>query len=363
MNKEKVKVLVAGSFPPPLYGSALMNEYVYRIESEIFSFDKFIINFNDNPLDVEKFKLRKIILFFVKLFHFYFRIKEYDILIYTHSFRKIAFLKDLFFIFCALIRKKKVVLFAQGNGFDKNIMSFSKLSQNFIFKLLLSISGVVTVSKKIRKEYYKYLDKDNIVSIYNYYDFTEYPTVLPKKFNDLKFTVLFLSSITRQKGIYTLIEVIKAVLDRYEFIIAGGFTQKKEEKEIRNLLKGYKNVKIFGRVESEEKIKLFLNSDIFMFPSLNDSFGLVLLEAMYFGLPIITTPQGAITEYFIDGKNGFIVPENDTNAFIQSLDKLSQDKSLYESISRFNIEYVKNNFTKKIFDKSWINFLRKIYEF
>lgn len=67
-------------------------------------------------------------------------------------------------------------------------------------------------------------------------------------------------------------------------------------------------------------------SDVFVFPSLFEGFGLVILEAMAQGLPVITTPHTAGPDLIADGVDGFIVPIRDAPAIAARLDSLHRDR-------------------------------------
>ena len=73
--------------------------------------------------------------------------------------------------------------------------------------------------------------------------------------------------------------------------------------------------------------------DVFVFPSLFEGFGLVLLEAMAMGLPIITTTHTAGPDLIEEGREGFIVPIRDANAIAEKLTRLHEDRSLRDEMS------------------------------
>ena len=74
-------------------------------------------------------------------------------------------------------------------------------------------------------------------------------------------------------------------------------------------------------------------SDLFLLPSESESFGLVALEAMSFGVPVITTSSGGVTELVINNKNGFTCNVGDVNEMSNKSIKLLDDKKLYKSFS------------------------------
>lgn len=68
--------------------------------------------------------------------------------------------------------------------------------------------------------------------------------------------------------------------------------------------------------------------DVFVFPSLFEGFGLVLLEAMSAGLPIISTPHTAAPDLITDGREGYIVPIRDSITLADRMDRLRRDPEL-----------------------------------
>lgn len=77
-----------------------------------------------------------------------------------------------------------------------------------------------------------------------------------------------------------------------------------------------------------EMISLFRTSDIFVFPTRADSFGIAAVEASAAGLPVIATQVGAVPEIVVDGETGFIIPPDSPEALAQSLFQLMGNPDL-----------------------------------
>ena len=81
-----------------------------------------------------------------------------------------------------------------------------------------------------------------------------------------------------------------------------------------------------GQVPRSEVGREYLQADVFVFPTLSDGFGIVLLEALAAGLPVICTPNcGNVVK---DGVNGFVVPPRDPKALADRIERLTQDRTL-----------------------------------
>ena len=83
-----------------------------------------------------------------------------------------------------------------------------------------------------------------------------------------------------------------------------------------------------GKIIGAEKIKMFQQSDLFVFPTYYDCFPLALLEAMDFGLPIISTFEGGIQDIVIDNYNGLLIKQKDTKALIEKISLLISQPEL-----------------------------------
>ena len=124
-------------------------------------------------------------------------------------------------------------------------------------------------------------------------------------------------------------------------LLAGDGTDEQRLRE-QALKSGLRNVIFLGYVQKEELPKYYALSDVFVFPTLGDPYGLVVDEAMACGLPIISTSAaGEIGERIEEGKNGFIVPPRDSRALGMAMQKFCVDPSLAASMgaeSRTRIE-------------------------
>lgn len=89
--------------------------------------------------------------------------------------------------------------------------------------------------------------------------------------------------------------------------------------ELERLRRAHPEFLFLGAKVGEELARCYASSDCFVFPSLTETFGNVVLEAMASGLPTLAFDDGAAHEHLLDGVNGLIVPNEDSDAFIQRL--------------------------------------------
>jgi glycosyltransferase involved in cell wall biosynthesis len=94
-------------------------------------------------------------------------------------------------------------------------------------------------------------------------------------------------------------------------------------------------VRFWGHIgEKAELGRFYACADIFVLPSRQEGFGIVLLEAMSVGLPIVATKAGAIPELVEDGRHGLLVPPDDPQALAQAIQKLCDSPGLRAEYGR-----------------------------
>lgn len=151
------------------------------------------------------------------------------------------------------------------------------------------------------------------------------------KFNEISSSenlqIIYVGNIQERKGVYQLVKAASKLTDiNFVLIIVGNYSR---DPVYYNRIKSFvtnnnleQKISFLGRVSDDFLEKLYIDSDIFVLPSLHETFGIVLLEAMSFGLPIITTKVGAIPELVIDGKNGILVQPNDPDFLANAIRRL-----------------------------------------
>lgn len=107
-------------------------------------------------------------------------------------------------------------------------------------------------------------------------------------------------------------------------------------------------VRIRGKVSEEEKYQLLAESDIYVLPSLHEGMGIVLQEAMYAGLPIISTNVGGQNDLLTNGINAIMIEPQDPEALKMAILKLYEDKPLRTMLGNNNRESIKRFYSEAI---------------
>lgn len=148
-----------------------------------------------------------------------------------------------------------------------------------------------------------------------------------------KIRLLFVGRLESRKGIDVLLAAAPTILERFPDTVLNivgddtivrpdGRTYKEEFLELELPASVRKRVIFHGRVEEDELRAFYSECDIFVAPSRYESFGLVFLEAMMFGKPVIGCDAGGGPEVVTDGKTGILVAPGDVAGLAKAMETL-----------------------------------------
>jgi glycosyltransferase involved in cell wall biosynthesis len=139
--------------------------------------------------------------------------------------------------------------------------------------------------------------------------------------------VLWLGQVNVRKGIHYLLEAARKLeREPIEFVIAGPVQIRREIEAAAP-----RNARWLGSVPRSQASELYLNSEVFVLPTLSDGFAITQLEALAHGLPVIATPNcGRVVE---DGITGFIIPPRDARALADAILKFTRNRNLAREMS------------------------------
>lgn len=172
-----------------------------------------------------------------------------------------------------------------------------------------------------------------------------------------KLDLFFISRVIKAKGVYTCVDIAKILKEKYHdktitIHIAGDGDELKQLKQYAADNK-IENVRFYGDVRGEEKYRLFETSDLFLFPTEHgEGFPNVVLEALFFGLPLITRPVAAIPDIIEHGKNGYIEQGTKAEDFIPHIDAYLEmpyeqrfamtKRCHFDAIEKYNLKKVRD---------------------
>jgi glycosyltransferase involved in cell wall biosynthesis len=153
--------------------------------------------------------------------------------------------------------------------------------------------------------------------------------------------IVFAGQIIRGKGVDLLLKALAKLSVPFECLILGDGNHRPYCQRLCTRLHLADRVQFRGFVPSDELQKFYLDASVFVVPSVwPEPFGMVGPEAMRYGLPVVAFDAGAISEWLIDGENGFLAPWMDTRSFASHIEKLLCNKDLARELGRNGRERV-----------------------
>ncbi|MBR6147674.1 MAG: glycosyltransferase family 4 protein [Lachnospiraceae bacterium] len=148
---------------------------------------------------------------------------------------------------------------------------------------------------------------------------------------------LYVGKIEPRRNSYLLLDIMSKLADKYDDIhmtvIGSGDREYVEEWRVKADSLVRRGVLTYIEKMSQTKLRdIYKKSDLMIFPSNYEIFGMVLLEAMYFDLPVISSDNGGSDTLITDGFDGVIVKEFDALSWVDSISILHDDANKYRSI-------------------------------
>ncbi len=291
---------------------------------------------------------------------------EYGLIQTSTSFGWAALIRDGIYILLARSLGVKTMVFYRGWN-DKVRVKLEKRGLNFYKRVFLKTDVTLTLSQEV---------KDRLIG-WGYSNPIHIETTLfdesllegvnidehlgqKAKSNQTRFNILFLARIEKEKGIFEALNAVKLLQlnnsgKEIHFTIAGsGRSDEKIQGTIKEL--GLKNVSVLGHVSGEAKKNAYLQADCYLFPSYREGMPNSILEAMAFGLPIVSRPVGSIPE-IVKKENGFLSESYEPEVFADFLQQLLDNPQLQSEMSVINSNFAKQNFYSEMVLKR----LEKIY--
>jgi len=170
-------------------------------------------------------------------------------------------------------------------------------------------------------------------------------------------TVLYVGRLEKRKGIDRLLHSIPRVIREApccRFVIVGDdIGEAPQGKSYRDYFESFASpaahaaTTFLGYVEESELSQLYADCDVFVAPSLSESFGLIYLEAMAHAKPVVAFHTGGVPEVVAHDETGILVELDNIRALAHALVRLIQDKELRQKMGRCGFERVRESFPAK----------------
>ncbi|MDY6823977.1 MAG: glycosyltransferase [Thermodesulfobacteriota bacterium] len=164
--------------------------------------------------------------------------------------------------------------------------------------------------------------------------------------------LLYVGRVSKEKNLDQLVDIFKAVSDAFSGVHLVIVGEGPYLAEMKAALAGRPAV-FTGYLDGEYLSEAYAGSDLFVFPSTTDTFGNVVLEAQASGVPVVVTDKGGPAENMIDHETGFMVPADDTNAFVRRITELLLDPGRLAAMKHNARQYMETRSFEAAFNTMW----------
>jgi len=169
--------------------------------------------------------------------------------------------------------------------------------------------------------------------------------------------------LIKRKNIDDVLQVLSQLKNQhsFQFLIIGEGPERSHLEALTQQLGLNNNVRFYGNVTDEVKFQLLDLSDYYLSTALHEGFGLVFLEAMSLGLPVICYNRGGQTDFLVNEKSGFLIEVGDRKSFHQKITYLIQNDETRRRMSEHNKETVKDYYIEACAEQ-YLNLFKKALE-
>ncbi len=255
------------------------------------------------------------------------------------------------------VKKKIKILTTHGLQEAAEITRRSKLSaliNPFFIDSLKNLDHIIALSKTdVMLLVFLGINRNKITLIPNGIDVKKFEKRRKFVERNGKMKILCVARFDKNKNYESLVYALSKLKKDLEFeaYFVGAVTDAKYFKKIMSLIKNNgleKIVKIGLSLDDPALVDCYFSCDLFVLPSRVETFALVILEAMYAGLPIIATPVGCVPDIVKDEVNGFVVPKNDPIELYKACLKLLKNEKMRNDMGNINKEVARNYTWSKI---------------
>jgi glycosyltransferase involved in cell wall biosynthesis len=269
--------------------------------------------------------------------------KRPDVVIVNPSLRVFQLIRDGLYLLFAKLLGIQVVTFIHGSDLvlsdklahQKGLFQFVYNKSSFIyvlfsdFKYRLERAGIrVPILLTTTKV------SDALIENYSFQTRTQVRTLL------------FVARIVRDKGIFETIDTFRILKTRFPYlklIVAGDGI---ELAEVQNYTEAQcvADVEFVGNVTGKELAECYAKGDVYILPTREEGMATSVLEAMAFGLPIISAPVGGILDFFENGIDGYLIDGYAPADYAAAVSRLIESPAIIKAMSEHNYNYAKKHF-------------------
>jgi len=357
--KKKPRILFVGTLPPPVHGSAVVSLQIKdsKLINDTFVCDWVNLSTSRRMDEIGKSTLTKPFRLMGALCKelWFLLMHRYDLCYLAITCHGRGFLKDSPFVLLAKLFRRKIVIHQHNKGMANDV---DRWPYRWLLPLCYKNAKVILLSWHLYPDIEKVVPKENVVICPNGIKVqSQFPVDCSAEHNNKIPRLLFLSNLIESKGVLVLLDALKILKDKgYSFVcdFVGGETKEIDAKRFAEEVekRGLNELALYqGRKYGEEKEVALTRANVFVLPTMDDCFPLVLLEAMGHGKPVVTTPIGGISDIVEDKVSGLIAKAGDAQSLASTLEILMTNCDMILNLGKAGRKRLEEQFTEEVFEK------------
>jgi glycosyltransferase involved in cell wall biosynthesis len=365
MSKNKPRILFIVPLPPPVHGSSVVSEQIRKSPKvrEMFEGDFVNLSTSRRMEEIDRWSTAKIFRFASSFFGTLWKLMwhRYDVCYLAITCHGRGLLKDAPFVLLCKLFGQRVVIHQHNKGMKGDV---TKPFYRFVLRMVYRHTTVVLLSEQLYPDVMDIVKKEQVAVCPNGLPLEPVPV---KVEGGERCRLLFLSNMMVEKGVWTLLDACKILKEngmqfecrfvgRWSDISEQMFAEKVKSLELEDC------VSALGARYGEEKEKIWTETDVFVCPTYNDCFPLVLLEAMEHAIACVATREGGIPDIVEDGSTGLLCAPHQSSALAERISVLMNDEALRLSMGKSGRKRFERLFTSTTWEERLTEILQTAAE-
>jgi glycosyltransferase involved in cell wall biosynthesis len=352
-SKDIVRLLIIGQTPPPYVGQMISIESLVKAQYKDIRVYHTRLNYSQTTDQIGKVRIGKLLHLFRVILESSYKILRHriDVIYYPPGADTVPILRDIATLLVLRRFRRKLILVFHASGLCEKVSSWNGILF-WLFKKAFFFPDAAIQKSSLNPPDGEFIKAAAIYTVPNGC-LDQFERFRYRKAINLVPVILFVGLMREEKGVEVLIEaahILRARGRKLRVRLIGEFTSEEYQQKLLADVsdKGLEDyVDFCGRKIGDEKWAHYRAADIFCFPTHYgaESFGNVLLEAMMFELPVVSTFWRGIPGIVEEGITGFLTEIKDPVAVAKRLDRLLGDEQLRISMGREGRERYLAQFT------------------
>lgn len=361
----KPRVLFALHLPPPVHGAAMVGQYVqdsatinsaFAARFENLSLSRSLREIGRNPLG----KLTRYASILARVLWQLVAFQPHLCYV-TLAAKGTGFYKDVVVALLAKLLRCRLVYHFHNKGVSTRQ---DRWLDDLLYRVVFHRAHVILLSPRLYPDIAKYVPEERVWSCPNGLPDAR----VPKRIRgDEVAAILFLSNLIESKGVLVLLDACRILRERgvpfrCTFVGGDGDMTAADLRARTEALGLADAVSVTGPLYGADKTAALADADVLAFPTYYEAevMPLVIIEAMQFALPVVSTSEGGIADEIEDGVTGLVVPKRDAGSLAGALEQLILDRALRRRMGEAGRARYERLFTLSAFEERLTGILHRV---